>query len=253
MLHFPRFLIAAACALALAGCASHKGEPATQFDFGPAMPMAATPSAPRLGPLVVSDVTGPSTLEDERMPYRLSYADAQQARSYANSRWNAPPLQLLTQRLKTRLGQAGAQVLSTSDVASGPPILRVDVDEFMHDFSGVADSSGRVAVRAAVFKGHTLIDQKTFARATPASSADAGGGARARWRPAPTPSPPTSRPGSPPSTCRADERRGRRGRPAREFGGGFGRRFECRFGRGPGRPRAPVPRSRAPRCWPTSC
>lgn len=175
----PRFLMTAACALALAGCASHKGEPATTFDFGPALPMTATPAAGPLGTLVVADVTGSSALDNERIPYRLSYADAQQARTYANSRWSATPLQLLTQRIKTRLGQAGAKVLSATDAASGPPILRVDVDDFVQDFSGAAQSSGRVAVRASVFQGHTLVDQKTFARATTAASADAAGGARA--------------------------------------------------------------------------
>jgi cholesterol transport system auxiliary component len=176
-----RFLMTAACALALAGCASHKGEPATTFDFGPALP-ASAPSAATplgtLGTLVVADVTGSSALDNERIPYRLSYADAREARTYANSRWSATPLQLLTQRLKARLGQAGAKVLSSTDAASGVPILRVDVDDFVHDFSGVNQSSGRVAVRASVFQGHTLLDQKTFVRATPATSADAAGGAR---------------------------------------------------------------------------
>jgi cholesterol transport system auxiliary component len=181
-LHPPRLLIIAACALALCGCASNKSEPATQFDFGPALSPAATAApAPlgQLGPVVVTDVTGSSALDNERMFYRLSYADAQQARSYANNRWSASPLQLLTQRLKTRIGQAGAKVLSETDAATGIPILRVDVDDFIQDFSGVGQSAGLVAVRASVFQGHALVDQKTFARATSATSADAAGGARA--------------------------------------------------------------------------
>jgi len=179
-LHPTRFLIAAACALALCGCASNKGQPTTQFDFGPAAP-AATAAAPasQLGPVVVTDVTGSNALDNERMFYRLSYADAQEARTYANSRWSASPLQLLTQRLKTRLGQAGAKVLSETDAATGIPILRVDVDDFVQDFSGVGRSTGVVAVRASVFQGHALVDQKTFVRRTSATSADAAGGARA--------------------------------------------------------------------------
>jgi cholesterol transport system auxiliary component len=178
-----RLLIAAACALALCGCASNKGEPATQFDFGPAVPAAASaaPAAPaaQLGAVVVTDVTGSSALDNERMYYRLSYADAQQARSYANSRWSASPLQLLTQRLKTRIGQAGAKVLSETDASTGIPILHVDVDDFVQDFSGVGQSTGLVAVRASLFQGHALVDQKTFVRRTDAGSADAAGGARA--------------------------------------------------------------------------
>jgi cholesterol transport system auxiliary component len=181
--HLRRLLIAAACALAVAGCASTKGEPTSQFDFGPAAPAsgtasAATASAP-LGALVVTDVTGSSALDNERIYYRLSYADPLQAHTYANSRWSATPLQLLTQRLKIRIGQAGAKVLSETDASSGVPILRVDVDEFVHDFSGANQSAGVVALRASVFKGHALVDQKTFMRATAATTADAAGGARA--------------------------------------------------------------------------
>ena len=182
--HPIRLLIAAACALALCGCASKKGEPTTQFDFGPALSAAVAPATPAaqaspLGAVVITDVTGSSALDNERMFYRLSYADAQEARSYANSRWSASPLQLLTQRLKTRIGQAGAKVLSETDASAGIPILRVDVDDFIQDFSGAGQSSGVVAVRASVFQVHALVDQKTFVRRTSATSADAPGGARA--------------------------------------------------------------------------
>ncbi|TQK05667.1 cholesterol transport system auxiliary component [Herbaspirillum sp. SJZ107] len=172
----------AACALAfvlsLSGCASNKGQPTTQFDFGPATPNTQTAQS-TLGALVVTDVTGSSALDSERMFYRLSYADALQARTYANSRWTANPLQMMTQRLKTRMGQAGAKVLSESDASLGVPILRVDVDDFVHDFSSATQSQGVVAVRASLFQGHTLVDQKSFIRTTPATTLDAAGGARA--------------------------------------------------------------------------
>lgn len=180
----PHRLIALAAALLLAGCASQKGEPTTQFDFGPAMPLAAPaaaqaqPTAP-IGAIVVTDITGSSALESERMFYRLSYADALQARTYANSRWTANPLQMMTQRMKTRIAQSGAKVLSETDASNGVPILRIDVDEFVHNFSGVAQSEGQVALRASVFQGHVLVDQRSFARSTAAGSLDAAGGARA--------------------------------------------------------------------------
>jgi cholesterol transport system auxiliary component len=175
-----RLIACAAAALLLAGCASQKGEPTTTFDFGPAMPAqtAASPTG-ALGAIVVTDVTGSSALENERMFYRLSYSDPLQARSYANSRWAANPLQMTTQRLKTRIAQAGAKVLSETDASNGVPILRVDVDEFVHNFRSAAQSEGQVALRASVFRGHVLVDQRSFARTTPAGSADAAGGARA--------------------------------------------------------------------------
>jgi cholesterol transport system auxiliary component len=169
--------VLAAAGLLLSGCASQKGEPTTQFDFGPAMP-PVTAAAP-IGAIVITDATGSSALENERMFYRLSYADALQARSYANSRWTANPLQMMTQRLKTRIAQSGAKVLSETDASNGIPILRIDVDEFVHDFRSAAQSEGQVALRASVFKGHVLVDQRSFARTTAAGSADAAGGARA--------------------------------------------------------------------------
>jgi len=177
-MHPTRFILAAALALILSGCASQKGQPTTQFDFGPAAPAQANTQGP-LGPVVVTDVTGSSALDNERMFYRLTYADPLQARTYANSRWTATPLQLLTQRFKTRLAQAGARVLSETDASIGIPLLRIDVDEFVQDFGGVSQSTGIVAVRASVFQGHTLVDQRSFRQAVPATSADAAGGARA--------------------------------------------------------------------------
>jgi cholesterol transport system auxiliary component len=176
----PHTLLAACCVLALlGGCASSKGPPNTMFDFGPATPLAQAtdPPAP-LPALVVIDATGPAALDTERIFYRLNYADGMQARSYAQSRWSANPLQMVTQRIKTRLSQRGVKVLSATDASAGVPLLRVEVDDFVHAFSSPAQSEGQLVLRASLFQGHTLVDQKTFTRNTPAG-ADAAGAARA--------------------------------------------------------------------------
>lgn len=179
----PRLLSTFACALILAGCASSKSStPSTVFDFGPALPgaQAAAAAAPASMPaIVVMDATGAAILDNERMYYRLNYADALQARTYANSRWSGNPLALVTQRVKTRLAQSGMKVLSATDASTGVPILRIEVDELMHSFSGAAQSEGQLALRASVFNEHRLVDQRSFSRTTPAASADAAGGARA--------------------------------------------------------------------------
>lgn len=167
----------------LSGCASDKPPGNTIFDFGNAStPQSATmpvASRPALGAVVVTDVTGSAALDNERMYYRLHYADALQARTYANSRWSATPLQLITQRLRTRIAQSGSKVLAPTDASNGIPILRVEVDEFTHRFDSVSQSQGQLVLRASLFQGHQLVDQKTFSRQTSASSADAAGGARA--------------------------------------------------------------------------
>jgi len=179
----PRILGAATLAmtLALAGCASSSKSKANndQFDFGPlGAPVAQMQQAP-IAAVVVMDVTGSPALENERMLYRLNYADPLQARTYANSRWSANPLILVTQRIKARLAQAGVKVLSATDTMNNVPILRIELDDFTHAFASTAQSEGQVVLRASVFRGHTLLDQKTISRAAPAPSADAAGGVRA--------------------------------------------------------------------------
>ncbi|MET0983325.1 MAG: ABC-type transport auxiliary lipoprotein family protein, partial [Telluria sp.] len=154
----------------------------TQFDFGPLSPLGApAPQAERspIPAIVVMDATGSPAFENERMVYRLNYDDPLQARTYAYARWAANPLLLVTQRLKSRLAQAGIKVLSATDSNTNVPVLRLEIDDFSHTFASAARSEGVVVLRASVFNSHTLLDQKTFSRTTPAPSADAPGGARA--------------------------------------------------------------------------
>lgn len=166
------------CALLLAGCASKPGSALSVFDLGVPAPLAQPVSgAPRA--LIVIDATGPAPLDGERMLYRLEYADALQSLTYANSRWSSTPLDLVTRRIKTRLAQAGIKVLSATDASTGVPIVRLDVDDFAHTFSSASQSHGRLLLRASVFNEHRLIDQRSFAHATPAPTPDAAGGARA--------------------------------------------------------------------------
>ncbi len=164
--------------LLLAGCSATKAPGNTTFDFGPAVPVTPTATLP-FGAVVVTDVTGSAALDNERMYYRLNYADALQARTYAQSRWSATPLQLVSQRLKTRVAQAGIKVLTTTDASVGVAILRTEIDDFTHSFDSQAQSHGQLVLRASLFQGHKLIDQKTFSRKSTALSADAAGGARA--------------------------------------------------------------------------
>jgi cholesterol transport system auxiliary component len=178
-LHIP--LIAALAAVLLAGCAGGKGgQSNTLFDFGSPL-VRNQPADPSAQPatLVVTDVTGPAALDTDRMYYRLNYADDLQAHTYANSRWSANPLQMVTQRFKTRIAQSGTKVLSVTDAANGVPVLRVEVDDFVHAFASASQSEGQLMLRASLFQGHTLVDQKSFSHAAAASSQDAAGGARA--------------------------------------------------------------------------
>ena len=174
---------AIAIAAVLSACAG-PGPVSTEYDFGP-LPQAATAPAGAAAPasvppaIVIADISGPAMLDTQRMYYRLLYADAQQPRPYAYNSWSGTPLQLLTQRLKARVAQAGVKVLSPTDAGAGIPVLRIEVDDFAQHFDSASRSSGHISLRASVFRGHHLVDQRSFTRSSPANSADAGGGARA--------------------------------------------------------------------------
>jgi len=184
-----------AAAAALSGCAS-KGPQPTSYDFGPmGTPLPAASLAPSAGgsngtngtaavgsgipALVVSDVSGPASLDTQRMYYRLMYADARQSRPYAYNNWSVTPLQLMSQRLKARIAQSGVKVVSTTDAAGGLPLLRLEADEFSQNFDSATQSSASITLRASVFRNHKLVDQRTFSRTARAPSADAAGGASA--------------------------------------------------------------------------
>lgn len=175
---FRNGIMLVAATLALGACAS-KGQPTVQYDFGPSAIPSAPASASNIGAIIVADVTGPAALDGERMHYRLLYADARQSRPYAYNQWTATPLQLLTQRMKTNLSHGGVQVLSTTDAAASPTVLRMEVEDFAQNFDTATSSQGVLRMRASVFRNHRLVEQKTFSSIKPAPSGDAAGGARA--------------------------------------------------------------------------
>jgi cholesterol transport system auxiliary component len=159
----------------LAGCA---GNPAAfadvRYDLGPVPQAAASGPMPTVK---VLDVTAPETLASDKLIYRLSYADAQQTASYANSHWTMAPSALLTQRLRNALSQRGT-VLTGSDGVSAP-VLKVDLNEFEQIFDSQTQSHGAITARATVTHGGKVLAQRTFVARAPASSADAAGGAQA--------------------------------------------------------------------------
>ena len=160
---------------ALAGCA---GNPAAlsdiRYDLGPAPLPASTGTMPAIK---VLEVTAPTTLDSDKLIYRMTYSDSQQTASYANSHWTMPPAQLVTQRLRNALSSRGTVLTGGDGVRA--PVLKVDLDEFEQDFDGQSESHGSVTARTTLFVDGKVVGQRTFIARAPASSADAAGGARA--------------------------------------------------------------------------
>lgn len=158
-----------------AGCA---GTPAAlsdiRYDFGPPNPAASAGASPAVK---VLDVSAPDVLESDKLMYRLSYADAQQTASYANSHWTMTPSQLLTQRLRGALSSRGT-VLTGADSVSAP-VLKVDLSEFEQVFDSQSESHAAVTARATLTQSGKVLSQRTFIARAPSRSADAAGGAQA--------------------------------------------------------------------------
>ena len=190
----PRLLARAALvcvALSLAGCAlPDRPSRGTLYDFGPGAlaPQATNRMAP-LPPLALAEIETDGVFEGTAVLYRLGYADAQQLRPYAMSRWSVPPAQLVRQRLREHLSQRRA-VLNAGEGAAlarsggtAPLVLRVELNEFSHWFASPTESSGLIRLRATVVEatagGEKLLAQRSVVVQKPASSADAPGGVRA--------------------------------------------------------------------------
>ena len=161
----------------LSGCATRGADTAAQYDFGPLPANAAV--ARTLPPISIADINAPAWLDSPLMFYRLSYANQQQTRPYAGSRWSMPPSQLFGQRLKARIAQAGGVVLAAGDGALNMPVLRIDTDDMIQNFDSSSHSTAQLSMRVSLFSGRSLLAQKTFGRQIAATSADAAGGAAA--------------------------------------------------------------------------
>lgn len=179
-----------ALVIGVGGCGLTPDKPVrpTLYDFGP-QPMAAVGAAPAGAPLVLDDVDASGSLDTSALLYRLAYADAHQLRPYALARWSAPPAQLIRQRLREQIGRdravidAGAAAALARRSGQSPHVLRVELEEFSHQFDSQADSKGVVRLRCTLLEntvgGERLIAQRSFAAQRQAPTPDAPGGVRA--------------------------------------------------------------------------
>lgn len=180
---------------ALSACSALPDKPArpTLFDLGVApspAPAAGTPNATAPVPVAMSAIDARGPLEGSTsMLYRLAYADSQQLRPYAQSRWAMAPALLVDQRLRNLLSQ-NRPVVSESEgqaqlnnAGALPRGLRMELLEFGQVFSAPAASAGVVRLRATVVElspdGEKLLAQRQFSVQRDAPSADAPGGVRA--------------------------------------------------------------------------
>lgn len=157
--------------LLLAGCGtgSKSISSVAYYDLGAVQP---APNNRIVASLRSIDVFAVSWLDSSAMQYRLLYAANQRRQNYAESRWVAPPADLLGHALRKRM---------LSGEAGGACRLRVDLDEFAQVFDSTKVS--RVVLEARVQlvepSGGDILARRSFNLSRPAASADAGGGVAA--------------------------------------------------------------------------
>jgi cholesterol transport system auxiliary component len=168
--------LSAACAFGLAGCAGSGALPPAQYDFGPAP--AASAEAIGAARLKVLTVSAPDALDTRQIAYRLAYADAQRVATYRDSRWVAPPAQLLTERLRGALAEHET-VLENGADSTGVPVLKVDLLAFEQVFDAPGRSHAEVAARATLSQDGRILAQRSLDARAPGATPDAAGGAQA--------------------------------------------------------------------------
>ncbi|MNR82665.1 hypothetical protein D3C72_134330 [compost metagenome] len=181
MMKFTRSLLltlALSGSAVLAGCAGNAPS-AGLYDLGPLQTQQTAVTNTNLPAVSVADIVAPVWLDTQMMFYRLNYANTLQPRPYAGSQWAMPAAQLLEQRLKARLSQAGGIVVPADNGATNLPILRIELDDFSQSFDSAQHSTISIAMRASLFDGRNLRAQKMFVRQLPTATADARGGAAA--------------------------------------------------------------------------
>jgi cholesterol transport system auxiliary component len=173
------WLSAALLACALAGCAggARNETAAAVYDFGqPAgtKTEAAELRADALAGRLALEVSAAAWLDGQGIDYRLAYGDPLRRGQYADSRWAAPPAQLLAQQLRRRFGFAAA------DGVAAACVLRVELQEFSHVFTLPSTSQGVLQGQISLIDGkRRLIAGRAVGIERPAREPDAAGGVQA--------------------------------------------------------------------------
>lgn len=168
----------AAVVLALGGCSvsSQKVHTTATYDLG-AAPAAGTRPIP--ASLMIADIEAPQWLQGRAILYRLAYQNDKQLQPYANSKWVAPPTELLSLRLRQYF--ASSQTSNPQDRTRTSFMLRIELETFEQVFASPSSSQGVLRAKATLIDAveRRLLAQKTFSIEQASRSPDAPGGVAA--------------------------------------------------------------------------
>ena len=152
--------------LLLASCASREASPIRTYDLGVDVPKAQLPA------LRSVTVRAPMPFDSVEMYYRLAWRDAAEIAPFANSRWAAPPAELVRRQIVRALpGSAG-----------GACSLDVELHDFSQRFSAPEASEARIELRAALVTPERRVAAQTFRVVEGGAGANAASGSGAFGR-----------------------------------------------------------------------
>jgi len=126
-------------------------------------------------PIAAVDVQAASWLSGPAMHFRLAYAEPLRRQVYAESRWAAPPAELLEAFLKRRI------VFGQPDLSGAGCRLQLVLDELEQRFDDPQKSQVALEVRALLtpLRGAEILSKRAFLIHKPAPEAVARGGVAA--------------------------------------------------------------------------
>ncbi len=168
-----RSILAAILVLGLTGCFGNppRSSGMALHDLGPAGGPWAYPGVA----IAVLDLQPAAWLASPAQLYRLAYADPLRRHAYTESRWVAPPAELIEGQLQRRI------VYGQPDMAARGCRLALTLDEFEQRFDSAQASKTMLEVRARLLpaRGETPLARRAFTVEQPAPTADAHGGVEA--------------------------------------------------------------------------
>jgi cholesterol transport system auxiliary component len=149
-------------AVLLAACAGQGGGDAPRsYDFGVDAPTAALPEL-RLG-----SVRALAPFDSQEMHYRLAYRDPAELLAFTQSRWAAPPADLM----RRQFGRAA--------VAGGRCTLDVELYEVSQVFAARESSDALLEARLNLRDGDRRVAERTLRVSEPGAGGTAAAGAAA--------------------------------------------------------------------------
>lgn len=157
--------LAAGLCAALAACAGPQA-PLRSYDLGVEAPRAQLPALRALS------VRAAMPFDGVEMHYRLAWRDAAELASFAQSRWAAPPAELVRRQLFRALPSAGM----------APCSLDIELHDFSQRFSARDASEARIELAAMLAANNSRVAVRRVSVEEPGAGANAASSAAAFTR-----------------------------------------------------------------------